>query len=102
MMMRLITAGVIALVIFVGIPLAQGEEGKAGQTSVTLTVHGIMCSSCQKNVEKTLFKLEGVADVKVDMKKNLVEVRYDGRKVTPRQMTEALEKAGFRSKLPNY
>lgn len=99
--MRLIVAVVLALVIFAGIPPVQGDEGKTGLTSVTLTVHGMMCSSCQKSVEKALFKMEGVTDVKVDMKKNLVEVRYDGKKATPRQMVEALEKAGFRSKLPN-
>ena len=99
--MRLIVAIVFSLVIFAGIPRVQGEERNAGQTSVALTVHGMMCSSCQKSVEKALFKLEGITDVRVDMKKNLVEVRYDGKKVTPRQMVEALEKAGFRSKLPN-
>jgi len=98
--MRLIVTVVLALVIFAGIPRVQGEERNAGHSSVALTVHGMMCSSCQKSVEKALFKLEGVADVRVDIKKNLVEVRYDGKKATPRQMVEALEKAGFRSKLP--
>lgn len=100
--MKFIAAMFVVLMLCVGVPRVQGEEMKKGQTAVTLTVRGMMCASCQKSVENALSKLEGVTGVKVDMKKNLVGVTYDAQKVTPRQMVEVIEKAGFRAQLPTH
>jgi Cu+-exporting ATPase len=64
---------------------------------VTLTVRGMVCSSCAAAVEKTLSKMDGVIEAKVDLKKDMATVRYDERRVTPRQMSEALATAGYQA-----
>jgi len=98
--MKLLAAMLVALVLSVGILQVQGDDGKSAVTTTVMTVRGMMCASCMKNVEKALSRLDGVKEVKVDMKNDRVEVTYDGKKVTPRQMVESLEKAGFRAQLP--
>jgi copper chaperone CopZ len=98
--MKLLAAMLVALVLSAGISQVQGDGGKAPVTTTVMTVKGMMCASCMKSVEKALYKLDGVNEVKVDMKKDRVEVTYDGKKATPRQMVESLEKAGFRAQLP--
>ena len=64
---------------------------------VTLMVRGMVCSSCAAAVEKTLSKMDGVVEAKVDLKKDMAVVQYDERRVTPRQMAEALATAGYQA-----
>lgn len=69
-------------------------------TTCNLTVKGMVCSSCSTAVKKALTALPGIRDVSVDIKKNLVVVTYDRKKITVPQMVHAVRKAGFQAELP--
>ena len=60
----------------------------------------VICSSCTGSVEQALRKLDGVVEVKADIRKDAVLVKYNEKKVTPRKMLEALRKAGYPARLP--
>jgi copper chaperone CopZ len=72
-----------------------GEGTAAGE--VILTVRGMVCSSCSRAVEEALGKVDGVIAVNVDMRKDCVLVRYDGKRVTPQKLVEVLRKAGYQA-----
>ena len=76
-----------------------GEAGRGMQETV-IAVKGMVCSSCSNAVEQAVKRLDGIGEVRVDLKKDLVRVTYDPTKVTPRQMVETIRKAGYEARLP--
>ena len=87
-------AALVLTLLFAGIGHGAGRQE---QKSVTMTVRGMMCSSCAGHVERTLKGLPGVVRVAVDLRTDRVEVGYREGRVTPRQMVEALARAGYRA-----
>ena len=77
---------------------ASGAE-HAAYRQVSISIKGMMCSSCGQEIEKSLKKVAGVTEVKVDVPNDLATVSYDERKVTPRQLAEVIRKAGYEAKL---
>ena len=75
-------------------------DGAPATKETLLAVRGMICASCSGSVEQALRKLDGVVEVKVDMRKDAVLVRYDEKKVTQRKMLEALVRAGYPARLP--
>ncbi len=69
-------------------------------TSVTLKVEGMTCASCAFTVRTVLKKLEGVKGAKVSKAENRAVVDFDPATVTPQQMIDAINKAGYRASLP--
>jgi copper chaperone CopZ len=63
-----------------------------------IAVRGMVCSSCAQAVEKALRKLDGIAEVRVELKNDRVRVRYDGKRVTPQQMVEVVRKSGYEAR----
>lgn len=61
----------------------------------TLKVDGMMCEMCSNSVGAALLKLEGVTDVKVDLKKGTAGVTHAG--VKDEDLIRAVLDAGFRS-----
>lgn len=94
-----LTVGMAALLLFLAAPAAAGP-GKQGLRETTIVVSGMFCSSCPSAVEQALKRLDGVTEARADLKADRVRVRYDGDKVTPRRMAEAIRKAGYRASLP--
>lgn len=92
------TSGVLLLLLSKDAAAAEGEQEAKETTAIT--VRGMVCSSCSKAVRTALLKLDGVADARVDLKSETAFVRYEGRKVTPQQMVEAVRKAGYRASWP--
>ena len=78
---------------------ASGAEQPALR-QIVLTVRGMMCASCGREVEKSLKKVAGVVTVVVDVSGDRATVTYDERKVTPRQLAEAARKTGYEVLLP--
>ena len=78
---------------------ATGSELPAHR-QVVISIKGMMCSSCGQEIEKTLKKVAGVGTVTVDVPNDRATVSYDERKVTPRQLAEAIRKAGYEAILP--
>ena len=91
-------ATMAALLAFLALP-AIGQE-KQGLRETAIRVDGMICSSCTAAVEQALYRLAGVAQARADLKEDTVRVKYDGEKVTPRQMAEAIRKAGYQARWP--
>lgn len=53
------------------------------------------CGHCKAAVEGELNKLAGVKKANADVEKGTVEVTYDERTVTPEDLEDAVEKAGY-------
>lgn len=60
-----------------------------------LHVEGMMCSHCENAVKKAVSALDGVGVVTVDLKGKSVTVEYDGAKVTPDDIGQAIEDQGY-------
>ena len=67
---------------------------------ITVTVKGMVCSSCSSAVENVLKELNGVEKARADVKKDRVRVWYDMNKVSPQLMVEAIRKLGYQAILP--
>jgi Cu+-exporting ATPase len=63
--------------------------------NLTLPVTGMTCASCVFRVEKALKKLPGVAEASVNLATEQASVRFDQSQVSPQQIQEAVEKAGY-------
>lgn len=62
---------------------------------LTLKVGGMSCQHCQQAVTKALMGLDGVQEVKVDLKEGLVKVVYNPIEVGLPEFKEAIEDAGY-------
>ena len=64
----------------------------------TLTISGMTCAACASRVEKSLSRLEGVAQVNVNLATEKAVVIYDDAKLSPAQLIERVEKIGYGAK----
>jgi len=62
---------------------------------ITLPVTGMTCAMCVKNVERSLKRADGVADVNVNLATERATVQYDASAVSTSDMVERLEKSGY-------
>ncbi|NIM52926.1 MAG: hypothetical protein GTN62_15730 [Gemmatimonadales bacterium] len=67
--------------------------------SLRLTVTGMTCGHCQSKVEEALKSVDGVYGAFVDLPGGTAEVDFDGAKVAPTSLVEAVEVAGYGAKL---
>ena len=58
-------------------------------------IEGMHCAACSAAVERVTRKLPGVARSDVNLTTNKMTVEYDEGTVTPEQIMEKVEKAGF-------
>lgn len=97
--MRRLVGIVAAAAVLVAGGRAAGAGGQEEATAI-IQVKGLICSSCSEGVRKALSRLTGVGGVTVNIRDDTVQVRYDSTKITPRQMVEAIRKAGYEARLP--
>jgi copper chaperone len=64
-------------------------------TNVTFTVPDMSCGHCKAAIEGALDKIEGVERSKADPESKLVEITFDGGRVTIGELKEAVEEAGY-------
>ncbi|GAB4568460.1 MAG: hypothetical protein Tsb0017_28690 [Geothermobacteraceae bacterium] len=64
-----------------------------------LALKGLACATCKYAVRAALNDLDGVERTDVDYAKRRATVLYDPNKVSPKQMVEAIEKAGFQAEV---
>ena len=62
--------------------------------SALLAVWGMGCPNCATRVRNSLLSVEGVIGVDVYLNMAMAEVRYDGRRVSPAAMVNAVSSAG--------
>lgn len=63
--------------------------------TVTLNVEGMTCQSCAGTVEKSLKKVSGVKEAKVDLKNNIATITLASTKTTTALLIKAVSDAGF-------
>ncbi len=62
-------------------------------------VTGMRCAGCAANVERTVKKLSGVAEVYVSIATGTMSLEMDPSRITPEEIAEAVRKAGFGAEL---
>jgi len=65
--------------------------------STTLIVENMRCGSCMVAVEKALTSAKGVHNARANLSAKRVSVRYDANTTDIEDLTQALERAGFRA-----
>ena len=58
-------------------------------------ISGMSCAACAKRIEKAVGRLDGVMEASVNLASEKLSVVYDGRKVSPDRIREAVEQAGY-------
>ncbi len=67
----------------------------ASVTETTMAVGGMSCAACVARVEKALKKLPGVVDANVNLATEKASVSYVPKMLTPAQIAQAVEAAGY-------
>jgi len=62
---------------------------------ITLPVIGMTCAMCQKNVERSLNRADGVAEVSVNLAAEKAHVHYDSDKLQASDLVAQVERAGY-------
>ena len=62
---------------------------------VTLSVVGMVCMSCVKNIQTNIGKMVGVKSVIVSLDHNTATIEYGPAEITPEKLCEAIEDLGF-------
>lgn len=60
-----------------------------------LPVMGMMCAGCSANVERKLKAIDGIKTVAVSLPGRTVMVEYDEKQVTPADMKQVIDSAGY-------
>lgn len=63
--------------------------------TITLSVAGMSCGSCERRIRKELDLVPGYRDAKADLAAGRVNVSYDPGAATPGQMVAAVVRAGY-------
>ena len=64
-------------------------------SSITLTVHGMMCASCVAHVEKALNNVAGVKTAQVNLATGKVTASYDNQATGLIEITQAISDVGY-------
>lgn len=62
---------------------------------VTLNVNGMSCEHCVNAITKSLLSLDGIKDVKVNLKDKTVFVKYDNSKISLDAIKSDIEEQGY-------
>jgi copper chaperone CopZ len=70
------------------------KDAKKKASEVTFKVN-MTCENCQKRIEKHIAWEKGVKDLRVDLDKKLVTVKYDSKKTDEDALKKAIEGLGY-------
>ncbi|UTC94103.1 heavy metal translocating P-type ATPase [Treponema denticola] len=68
---------------------------------IKFNITGMTCSACSSHVQRAVEKLEGAAEVQVNLLTNSMSVNYDEAFLSADKIIEAVEKAGYGASLAN-
>ncbi len=71
----------------------------AEDQTVHLALEGLTCAACKFAVKAALERLDGVEQVDVSYLEKKATVAYDPTKVTPQQLVDAVNAAGYHAEL---
>lgn len=103
--------GAVSLIVavFIGLNLytyasqrsvATAPSASKGLASIVLPVEGMTCLTCELTVESSLRRLPGVHSADARVTEQVAYVQYDPAKVKLDDLVEAVNKTGYRAKLP--
>ena len=61
----------------------------------TLDIGGMTCASCVRRIEKSLLKLDGVTDARVNLATEVASITYAPEMLQLEDLTGAVTKAGY-------
>jgi len=67
----------------------------AGQKTCEISVEGMTCSSCVKNIESTVSSVSGIISVSVSLDQKKANVTFDPVEVSPEIVAEKIDDMGF-------
>lgn len=70
---------------------------KTDNASVTIPIGGMTCAACAQRIEKSINKLDGIANVSVNLATEKASVVYDPQKVRLSVIKETIEKIGYKA-----
>ncbi len=102
---KIIAVAAVAAAALGAVVLATGRAGAEsapapGNATAVLHVEGMTCPSCKIAVRMAFTRLGGVKGAKVDVARKSAAVDYDPARVTPPELVEAVNRAGYQASLP--
>lgn len=75
-----------------------GAENERDESirEITIPISGMTCASCARAVERSVKKLNGIAEINVNYATEKATVKYDSSEVRISQMKDAITKAGYK------
>lgn len=92
-----ITAIAAAALLFTPTFISAQDKNSKKEAEVTFAAD-IDCPSCKKKLESKLPYEPGVKDLKIDLEKKTIWLKYDPAKTDKDKLAKALEKLGYASK----
>ncbi|AKB79481.1 Lead, cadmium, zinc and mercury transporting ATPase [Methanosarcina horonobensis HB-1 = JCM 15518] len=68
---------------------------KVEKDKVTLNIQGMSCASCASNIEKILYKTEGVISASVNLPLEKAVVEFDSARISVREIIAAIQGIGY-------
>jgi periplasmic mercuric ion binding protein len=72
-----------------------GSNPLLKEQTVTISLPTIVCSTCEKNIRKAIFRVEGVKDVDIDLDKKVAEVKFIPLQTNIETIEIAITEAGY-------
>ena len=70
------------------------KQEKKGTVEITFSVN-LHCDHCKKKIESNIPFEKGVTDLKVNLDKKQVYIKYDAKKTDKKKLQKAIEKLGY-------
>ncbi len=74
---------------------AHSADTEGGRDHVLMDIEGMHCAGCVARVEQSLAGVEGVTGAHVNLVTNQASVDFDGRRVRPQDLVEAVKRGGY-------
>lgn len=68
--------------------------------TIRVTIIGMTCQSCVRNIEETLSRKSGIYSIKVSLEEKAALIHYDTKQLTSNQICEFIDDMGFEASLP--
>ncbi len=75
--------------------LAGCQKNQPKLELATITTPTMVCGTCAKTIEKAVYRVEGVKEVKVDLEKKFVEVSYVPLQTNLQYLESAITAVGY-------
>ena len=72
---------------------------KAQKSMARLSVEGMTCQSCVKNIESVIGEKPGVIEIQVNLEKKEAVIWYDSKQTSPTELQDLIEDMGFTASL---